>query len=349
MKKFFIIALAAISLCAVSCNKDGNDEEKVDLTELNNLIERCETLVSSAKPAVYSQASIQAFSKTISEVKTAAESAKKQTTVSSLIARLKEAKATFEDSATDGVKNSDTIFKLSFDEGAGTSLKTEGKYEWTAKLEKGAEELFPNTKLPEFVNGKIGKALHFDEASHLSIADYVPAAVTGIGSFSIACWVKPDELRASNYIVSLNSWHVWKFQTQDGGKPFFTLATDKGITDMDNETDGSVKVGEWSHLAVSWSNTTGDINMYVNGVLTKTWKGDQHDGKHGTGSKIAAIEDEGVELAIGSDVTINMRRGADNAEITSWDAYFKGAIDELGVYSVALTQGQVTKLYNDGL
>ena len=349
MKKFFVIALAMLSLSLVSCNKDKDKEEKVDLTELNNLIERCEALVDGAKLTVYTQNSIDAFKQVIADVKAASADAKKQTTVSSLLARLKDAKVTFEDSAVGGVKNSDTIFKLSFDEGAGTTLKTEGKYEWTATLEKGAVELFPDTKLPEFVDGKIGKALHFADASHLSIKDYVATAVTGLGEFSISCWVKPDELYVHNYIISLNSWHNWKFQTQEGGKPFFTFATDKGITDMDNETDGSVKVGQWTHLAVSWSNTTGDINMYVNGVLTKTWKGDQHDGKHGVGSKLAAIEGENVEIAIGSDETINMKRGADNAEIKTWDAYFKGAIDELAVYSVALTQGQVTKLYNDAL
>jgi polyribonucleotide nucleotidyltransferase len=38
---------------------------------------------------------------------------------------------------------------------------------------------------------------------------------------------------------------------------------------------------------------------------------------------------------------------SENAEISAWDAYFHGAIDELAVYNVALSQGQVTKLYND--
>ena len=42
-----------------------------------------------------------------------------------------------------------------------------------------------------------------------------------------------------------------------------------------------------------------------------------------------------------------MKRGADNAQIAAWDAYFHGAIDELAVYSIALSQGQVSKLYND--
>ena len=348
MKKYFIIALAALGLCLASCNKDKQEEEKVDLTELNILIERCEALVNNAKLTVYTQQNIATFRQTIEEVKTASADVKKQTVVTSLIARLKDAKAAFEDSAIGGVKNSDTIFKLSFDEGTGTTLKTEGKYEWTATLEKGAVELFKDTKLPEFVEGKIGKALHFADASHLSIKDYVPTAVTGLGAFSISCWVKPDELRASNYIISLNSWHNWKFQTQDGGKPFFTVATDQGITDMDNETDGSVKVGQWSHLAVAFDNTTGNITMYVNGVLTKTWLGTQHDGKHAAGSKLAAIEGENVQIAIGSDETIGMKRGADNAEIKAWDAYFHGAIDELAVYSVALSAGQVLKLYSDG-
>ena len=349
MKKFFALFVAAAAILAVSCNK--NDDSKptpdVDLTALNTLVSQCETLVNGATTAKYPQEAIDAFKKVISDVKTAATSAKTEAAVTSLITRLTEAKTTFEESAVDAIKTDAITFALSFDEGKGTELKTTGKYAWTAKLQKGAEELFPETKLPEFVDGKVGKALHFADASHLSIADYVPNALTGTKAMSISCWVKPDELRASNYIVSLQTWHVWKFQTQDGGKPFFTLATDKGITDMDNETDGSVEVGKWTHLVVTWTNETGDINMYVNGALTKTWTGADHDGKHGKGSVIASLSQENVELAIGSDETINMKRGADNAEIAAWDAYFHGAIDELAVYNIALSQGQVTKLYND--
>lgn len=346
MKKIFVLLLAIMAVMTVSCSKpNSGNGNQVDLTELNALIAECESVANAATTVSYTQASIDAFKKVISDVKAAAVTANTQTAVTSLLTRLREALATFEASSVDAIPADAITFALSFDEGEGTQLKTTGKYQWTAKLEKGAEELFPDTKLPEFVVGKVGKALHFADASHLSIADYVPAALGG-KAISISCWVKPDELRASNYIVSYNSWHVWKFQTQDGGKPFFTLATDKGITDMDNETDGSVEVGKWTHLAVTWTNETGNINMYVNGELTKTWTGTDHDGKHGVGSVIAAAE-EGVEIAIGTDSTINMRRGDNNAEISSWDAWFHGAIDELAVYNVALSQGQITKLYND--
>jgi hypothetical protein len=350
MKKFFAIALAALAVL-VGCTKPSDQKtSNVDLTELNALIAECESLATTAASETYPLESIEAFKKVIADVKGAAEKATTQAAVTSLITRLRDAKKAFEESAVGAIKSEDTIFALSFDEGTGTELKTTGKYQWTAKLQKGAEELFPETKLPEFVEGKVGKAMHFADASHLSIGDYVPSAVTGIKALSISCWVKPDELRASNYIISIDSWHVWKFQTQDGGKPFLTLATDKGITDMDNETDGSVEPGKWSHLVVSWTSETGDINMYVNGQLTKTWEGTAHDGKHGVGSSIAAIAADRtdiVEIAIGSDETINMKRGADNAQIAAWDAYFHGAIDELAVYSIALNQGQVSKLYND--
>ena len=356
MKKFFAIAAIALSVLAISCKKDKtpvDNTPKVDLTELNAVVAECETLVNAATTDSYTQDAIDAFKKVISEVKAASEKAESEAAVKSLISRLQDARKTFEESAVDAIKADNVIFALSFDEGTGTQLTTTGKNAWTAVLQKGAEELFPDTKLPEFVEGKVGKALHFADASHLSIADYDAKAVTGLGAISIACWVKPDELRASNYIVSLDSWHVWKFQTQDGGKPFFTIATTNGISDMDNETDGSVEVGKWAHLAVTWTTETGEVNMYVNGQLTKTWPGNAHmDGtkeKHGKGSKIASIAEDRlnvVELAIGSDETIGMKRGADNAEIKAWDAWFHGAIDELAVYNVALSQGQITKLYN---
>lgn len=346
MKKIFAIAVIAIAFLATGC-KDGNKEDtSVDKTALTALVAECETLAKDATTDNYPQDAINTFKSAIEAVKTAAESATTEAAVNSLVSRLTDAKTAFLAAELDAINPDDVIFALSFDEGTGTQLTTTGKNAWTAVLQKGAEELFPATKLPEFVDGKVGKALHFADASHLSISDYNPAAVTGIKNLAISCWVKPDQLRASNYIVSINSWHVWKFQTQDGGKPFLTLATNNGITDMDNETDGSVAVGQWSHLVVSWDGATGNIDMYVNGELTKTWEGSAHDGKHKAGSIISAPENENVEIAIGSDETINMKRGADNAEISAWDAYFAGTIDELAVYSAPLTAGQVKKLYN---
>lgn len=347
MKKFFAIAVIAIAFLAAGC-KDGQKEDtSVDKTALNALVAECEALVKAATTDNYPQDAINTFKTAIESVKTAAESATTEAAVKSLESRLSDAKTAFLAAELDQINPDDIIFALSFDEGTGTELKTTGKNQWTAVLQKGAEELFPATKLPEWVDGKVGKALHFADASHLSISDYNVAAVTGIKNLAISCWVKPDQLRASNYIISINSWHVWKFQTQDGGKPFFTLATNNGITDMDNETDGSVAVGQWSHLVVSWDGATGNIDMYVNGELTKVWDGPTHNGgKHKAGSIISAPENENVEIAIGSDETINMKRGADNAQITAWDAWFNGTIDELAVYSAPLTAGQVKKLYN---
>ena len=347
MKKLFAIALMAVCVLTVSCNPEDKKKDNVDKTALTTLVAECESLVKGATTENYPQDAINTFKAAIESVKTAADQATTEAAVNSLVSRLNDAKTAFLAAELDAINPDDIIFALSFDEGKGTELKTTGKNQWTAVLQKGAEELFPATKLPEFVDGKVGKALHFADASHLSISDYNPAAVTGIKNLAISCWVKPDQLRASNYIVSINSWHVWKFQTQDGGKPFFTLATNNGITDMDNETDGSVAVGQWSHLVVSWDGATGNIDMYVNGELTKVWDGPTHNGgKHKAGSIISAPENENVEIAIGSDETINMKRGADNAEITAWDAYFAGTIDELAVYSAPLTAGQVKKLYN---
>src|SRR5690606_26075651 len=57
-----------------------------------------------------------------------------------------------------------------------------------------------------------------------------------------------------------------------GGKPFFTYKKiDGGIIDADNETDNSVKVGQWNHLVVSVNATTKELKFYVDGTLTKTW------------------------------------------------------------------------------
>jgi len=164
-------------------------------------------------------------------------------------------------------------------------------------------------------------------------------------NLSISVWVKPEVLRADNYIVSQNYWNGYKLQTQDGGKPFFTYKKiDGGIIDADNETDNCIKIDVWNHIVVTVNAVTKELKFFVNGTLTKTWT----ESNKGVGPLTQTLTPSAQPFIIGC-VATDAELAANFMEWTTAAnlGYFKGAIDELKIYDIALTDVQVLKIFND--
>ena len=337
MKKIFAIAMVALTLMIVGCNPNTDPENNVDKTALTEILTQCKTAFAAATAATYPQASIDAFSATISEVENAAANVTTDTQVASLVTRLQEALTNFLESAVDAVKTSQTIFKLSFDEGEGTTLTTTGKNAWTATFEGATAD----GALPVFVAGKVGKALQFSAGNHLVLKDAVPAQIC-TNHLSISCWVKPTEQRAGNYIFSCNSWDSCKFQIQDSDRPFMTVHTTGGWVDADCNVSEAAPAGSWTHVVAAWDGEAGTMAFYINGEETVVWTVEGETSK-GAGLKgsIIAPEDTKDCVIIGARQSLYMA-GAD-----AISDYFEGIIDEIAVYNVTLSKGQATKLYND--
>ena len=186
--------------------------------------------------------------------------------------------------------------------------------------------------------------MHFNNGAHLEISNYAANVLEG-NELSIAVWVNPDETRASNYVISYNYWNSWKLNIQDGGKPFFTVGTSSGITDMDNETDQSVPAKAWTHVVVTCNTTTGNVCFYVNGALTKEWDSEARPNLVGT----VTPNSKELPIMIGACTTYAEALTWDwfTPAAGNWGDWFMGSLDELKVYNVALTAGQVAALYNE--
>lgn len=346
---WMLVASIFVAGFATSCGDDNKDDNgNVNLTELTELVSTCESALNGATTDDYPQSAITSFKSTLDGVKDAISKGqvKSQATLNNLLTQLKNALKTFQESAYDAVTEAQTIFKLSFDEGTGTSLKTTGSYEWTATLEKGPSEIFgSDTQLPTFVDGHKGKAIYLKNGAHLEIADYQALPLEG-SKLSIAAWIKPEETRADNYVISYNYWKSWKLNIQTENKPFFTVATAAGTTDMDNETPQSVPNGSWTHVAVTMDLTAGSVKFYINGELTKEWTKDNHANLTGTVNTYSSSVGK-LPIFIGTGTSYAEAKAAwdwewkETPEAWSW---MFGSIDELGVYNVALTAGQVAKL-----
>ena len=98
---------------------------------------------------------------------------------------------------------------------------------------------------------------------------------------SISLWARQDTAGrtinpANCYMISLNRWNGWKFQTQPF-LPFFTVhafeadATPPDTTYYDRDDAGTaIHPGTtWYHLVVTFK--PGEEDFYINGALVKSW------------------------------------------------------------------------------
>ncbi|MCE5331882.1 MAG: LamG domain-containing protein [Bacteroidales bacterium] len=340
------VSLIFLSSAFTGCKKD--EVEPADTTKLTALIDSCQELSDAATTDDYPQAAITTFNTILATAKAAVlNTAITQTAVDNLVIQLREAKEVFLAAAYDAIPASSLIMGLNFDEGTGTQLTTAGK-PWTAVLKSGPSEIFGTaTNLPTFKDGKVGKAMYFNNGSHLEISNYTASDLMG-KQLSISVWVNPDSTRAGNYIMSYNYWNSWKFQLQEQNKPFFTIHTNAdGWVDADNQADFSAPNKVWTHLVVTLNMDTKILTFYVNGVSTMEWTATTKPGLTGTG---AWQYKNTLPLMIGACTTYAEAKAEWNWAWSetpkAWDN-FVGSMDELKLYNIALTDGQVAKLYKE--
>ena len=143
-------------------------------------------------------------------------------------------------------------------------------------------------------------------------------------ALSVEAWINPSDLtctdtrRIANKLTS-GPFVGWNFDLQCGtGRLRVELFNSSG-TGNSRTSSSSIPTGTLTHVAFTWDGTK--IRIYVNGAL---------DAQGGT--TIASIGANTVPLLIG-------RFSA---------SYFKGLIDELSIYSRALSDAEVQALYLAG-
>lgn len=348
LQALLLVLLVSTAMILGSCKKDEKIVEG-DKTALNATIVLADALSAKATTTDYPQADITAYKTTLAAVKAAAATPLTQKEIDNLDIQLKEAMALLNTKAYGFI---DEALYLNagwhFDEGTGTTATAFSTVKHVATFKSGnAVIMGSNAAMPTWTTTGVkgGKAIYYSGGGHLEVpytSAFLPASLT------ISVWVKPDVLRADNYIVSQNYWNGYKLQTQDGGKPFFTYKTTKttnAIIDADNEMDNSIKINQWNHIVVSVNSTTNELKFYVNGTLTKTWT----EANKGIAPLIQTLTNPAPQPFIIGGVATDAELAANFMEWTTAAnlGYFKGVIDELKIYNIVLAAGQVAKLYND--
>ncbi|WP_339752109.1 LamG-like jellyroll fold domain-containing protein [uncultured Winogradskyella sp.] len=174
------------------------------------------------------------------------------------------------------------------------------------------------------VNPPPSATLDFD-----GIDDYLSgnSIINGRGQITIMAWVKID---ANNQVISnttiAGEGISCRLYVQNGNELMFGIRTTSGSTNVVNGIN--INYNEWHHVAGTFTNTTGELRMYVDGKLqsmatlptligetflgTSEWNGDFEVGR--------------------------LSRNVGNKE------YFTGDIDEIRVFNSAITDEQVQQL-----
>ncbi|HEY3371452.1 MAG TPA: LamG domain-containing protein [Prolixibacteraceae bacterium] len=323
-----------------------------DKSTLNALITRADSLANAATTTDYPQSDIDNYKSTLQTVKDAAATNLSQVQITNLITQLNTAMTTFK---SKGFAYIDETKYLNagwhFNEGTGTTATAFSPTKHVATFKMGMTAWnTPGTTLPTWVDGvKGGKAIYLDKGAHLEVPftpEFLPADIT------ISVWVKVDDNHfPDNYIVSQNYKFGYEFQTQGTGRSFFTEAVDppSKLVDKDCGISDVVKINTWTHLVVALNSSTATETFYVNGSPTIIYTAADGIGPltrtpmHGPDNALVAGNLPFIIGAAATDADIV----ANNWTWMANQLSFKGAMDELKIFNIALTNSQVSKLYND--
>ena len=198
-------------------------------------------------------------------------------------------------------------------------------------------EFWGSGAAPQLTADRFGNAdycYHFDQGCNIEVPYSTainPQAIT------ISLWIKMEEQDNNDYIFSLNRWNGYKLNLQTSNFLFFTVKaiyeTNEAYYDRDSNP-GTISADVWTHVVVTFED--GFMNFYIDSELVKAW--DDTPG-------IPIVVDN-VPLSIGSDLPTGIYTTDDTSPFfVEWGGYFKGDIDDIRFYNIALTTAEVNSIY----
>ncbi len=204
----------------------------------------------------------------------------------------------------------------------------------------------PNLTMDRF--GRSNAAFHFAGGANIDVpysSSLNPSAIT------ISLWCRQDTAGRTNhpadcYMIALNRWNGWAFQTQPT-RPAFKYQMDTsavGTTYFYQDDSVSMSIGTtvgagpWNHLVVTYDGV-GTESFYLNGVLVKIWTSPSVRGS------IIPINPT-VDLSIGSDLPNSAYSNTTTSpNYIGTGGYWTGDLDDVMIYNTALTSTQVLQIY----
>lgn len=174
---------------------------------------------------------------------------------------------------------------------------------------------------PSVVTGIVNNALSFDGNDYVNCGNAASLNITD-KSFTLEAWIKPAAAipAGGRYTVMAFYNPGWIMDLpDDGGTEGYRFYN--GSTAYKYNALGGLVSLEWTHFVVTRDLTTNKLMIYLNGQLKQTWN-------------MTTVTASTNPLLIG--------RRTDGL-------YFYGLIDEVRIYSAALSLTEVQKHYAEGL
>lgn len=180
---------------------------------------------------------------------------------------------------------------------------------------------------PTTTPGMFNGALTFDDAADSLSAPDSAGLNVGTGNFSVAAWVKPSGTSPDRVINKWNGTIGWlmDINTGTGGAAsagYLRLKMNDGTHNIDYFVNAGLVVGAWTHVAATVDRGTDQLKLYANGTQIGTTQ--SITALTGTLTNAAALGIGSIPSSLGN--------------------YYGGALDEVRLYTAALTQPQILTL-----
>ncbi|MEK7539120.1 MAG: LamG-like jellyroll fold domain-containing protein, partial [Patescibacteria group bacterium] len=206
-----------------------------------------------------------------------------------------------------------------FDKGSGTSATDSSGSDNTGTLTNG----------PAWTTGQNNGALSFNGAnSCVNLSQ--PVALNLRGALTISIWINPTSSAFGKQVIGKGALgggqSAQQFFVRDSGSNRFGFFVNNSTSSLggDLSTANPIPNGTWAHFVGTY-NGSDTVNIYQNGVLLKTF----------TSAGFGALNSTAGNMVI----------GATHGSSVCNSAFFNGLIDDVRVYSRALSADEVSAFY----
>ena len=190
--------------------------------------------------------------------------------------------------------------------------------------------------------GRANMAYHFDHGGNIEVPY---TTKLNPHQMTISLWVREDTAGRtintdSYYMVALDRWNGYKFQTQSTFLPFYTVKAVEapGDTVYYDRDDAGVAVipYKWYHLAVTFK--PGEEDFYVNGSLVKEWTNTP-----GTPVTLSTP----IDFVIGQDLPTSVySTDVNSIYYVNYGGFWTGDMDDVMFFNTALSSQQIKSIYD---
>lgn len=163
---------------------------------------------------------------------------------------------------------------------------------------------------------------------YVDMGNAAALSFTNATPFSLVCWFKSQDTDGALISKQDAATDVgYSVALTTGGKIRVELVNTSGSDEIIIETVGAFNQGTWWHLVVTYdgSSTAAGVTIYANGV-----------------AQTSTVVEDTLTGSIANAVEFQL------ATIEATNSFLNGALDDVAVYDVELTSGQVATIYNAG-